>query len=544
MGAAVLTHLRRLVNLPERGFVAGQAVASALEDLYGAGGGVYNDVDVFIRAPQFSKPRERLVLLPSRYATELILDLVPGTEYGQLPMQQTLVAAPTYTISGVRRNELLNEVFYSTSQILGPVSSARCVLTSFDINAVRVGVDIETGLLLWDPAFAQFARTGELRLCALHTPYHSLVRLLRKFRELPNVTVDVEASASLVAVLSAPEVRRSLEKEKAATFWFGAKYAEQARAVAGNLAPYFSLRSQHRYYDEIARKVRPGFGDETSAPYELSTLRRRGEPDVTCSARLGENLLDMLTLPAQIYEHFAITSRRSIVVPAVPWKAEVLKLAPLAAQHQSFGAGYLDGLVSATPARTLAKLLAPRLGVACNLQGLTAAEQLALFERVGAHLEAAGVPDVDHIRDSGAFDSVISDLTAWIQGCEKALARERARRLGALAVPTVLDESVWAEWPGAKVTLLSTERMLREWCARHGWTAPMFSGGYLWIGADLGRHAKDTSLLHFYVDGGALLLGRRAGFEKRGRMPVALQPAHQKLRLLLHGFARSEGWLM
>lgn len=542
MGAAVLTHLRRLVNLPERGFVAGQAVASALEDLYGAGGGVYNDVDVFIRAPRFTKPRERLVLLPSRFATEVILQPVPGADYGHLPHQHTLVAAPTYTISGVRRTDLLNEVFYATAKVLGSLDSARCVLKSFDINAVRVGVDIVSGELLWDLAFTQFAQTGELRLCALHTPYHSLVRLLRKHRELPNVTVNAEASASLVAVLSTPAVRRSIEKHNAATFWFGAKYAEQARAVQSELAPYFSLRSQHRYYDEIAGKVRPGFGDETCAPYELSTLKRHGEPDVACGQHLGEDLLDMLTLPAHIYAQFTNSGRTSIVVPAAPWKAEVRRMEPLAAQQLAFGPEYLEGLSGPAPARALANHLAPRHDVASQLLGLSAPAQLDLFEGVNAYLKEASVPDLDYVRDRGVHLESGCDMASWIRGCEAVMASERVRRLGTLAVPTVLDEAVWSDWPGAQVVFLSTERMLREWSAQHGWAVPTLLHSYLWIGVNMGRHPRDTSLLRFAVDRSTGLLGGRHGFETRARMPVIMQKDHKKLRILLHGFARTEGW--
>ena len=542
MGAAVLTHVRRLVKLPERGFVAGQAVASALEDLYGAGGGVYNDVDVFIRAPRFTQPRERLVLLPSRFATEVTLQPAPGADYGHLPHQHTLVAAPTYTISGVRRTDLLNEVFYATDKVLGSLDSARCVLKSFDINAVRVGVDIASGELLWDLAFTQFAQTGELRLCALHTPYHSLVRLLRKHRELPNVTVNTEASASLVAVLSTPAIRRTIEKYNAATFWFGAKYAEQARAVKGELAPYFSLRSQHQYYDEIADKVRPGFGDETSAPYELSTLKRRGSPDVACSDHIGESLLDMLTLPAHIYAQFKGSARAGIVVPAAPWEAEALKQAPLAAQQQAFGPGYLAGWTGKAPAHTLANFLTPRHAVASQLQGLSAPAQLALFEGVNDYLKAAGVPDLDHVRDTGAQQQSLVDVASWIRGCEAVLAAERSYMLGRLSVPTALDEVVWADWPGAQVVLLSTERLLREWSAQHGWEVPTLLHSYLWIGVNMGRHPRDTSLLRFAVNRTSGFLGGRHGFETRARMPVVMQKDHKKLRVLLHGFARTAGW--
>jgi hypothetical protein len=542
MGAAVLTHLRRLVVLPERGFVAGQAVASSLDDLYGAGGGVYNDVDVFIRAPSFTTPRERLVLLPSRFTTQLCLQPAPGAAYDHLALRHTVISAPTYTISGVRRRDLLNEVFYTTSKVLGPLESARCVLTSFDINAVHVGVDIATGELVWDLAFEHFARTSELRLCALHTPYHSLVRLLRKQQELPRVTVNAEASASLVGLLSTPGVRRSIEMHKAATFWFGAKYAEQAQAVRRELSPYFSLRTEHRYFDDVTRRVKKGFGDETNAPYELSTLVRRGEPAVTCSPSVGDSLVDMLALPAQVYAKFDATSRSSIVVPAIPWKAAVAQLPALDAQQQLFGPGYFDRFDSAAQARTLAKALTPRLGVANLLKGLDGVAQLEWVTRALAFLESEGVPDVDHILNHAVFHSVPGDGASWLQGCELVLKQERARQLGKVSFAPVLDEAVWAEWPDAKIVHLATERLMREWCIQNHWETPLTMSGYLWLGVSLGRHARDTSMVRLEVDRSTGMLTTRGKTSKRVRMPVALQESHKRLYILLRGYARTEGW--
>lgn len=542
MGKAVLARLQTLVTLPERGFVAGQAVASALDDLYGPGGGVYNDVDIFIRGPRFTQSPDRLVLLPQRFATRVSACPAPGTEYNHLTLQHTLVAAPTYTVTGTRRTDLLNEVFYETRTVLGIHGAARSVLASFDINAVRVGVDIETGHLIWNRAFSWFARTNEMRLCALHTPYHSLVRLFRKHGELEGVTVNVEASASLVAGLSTPEMLQAIQRNKAATFWFGAKYAEQARAVQGVLKPYFTLRSESRYYDEVSQKARKGFGDETQAPYVLSTLRRRGDPDAACQAGPDAGVLNMLLLPIQVYSHFSARSRSAVVVPAAPWQKVALALPPLAAQQERFGPEYLAGLPSASAAKELAKLLKPTLYLANALQGLSAVEQLTLVQDVRQQLQLANIPDVDHVLNQGAYASEAVDRAAWGQGCADVLAQERARRLGKLAVPTELDPALWQEWPAAQATVFQSERHAREWCAAQALESPYFMGSYFWIGVHLGRHARDTSLLRFEIDERTGLLDGYVELHLQTRMPRALHAAHRRMLANVRNFGRGQGW--
>ena len=47
MGESIVAHLSQFGNLPKTGILAGQAVDSAITDLFGNGGGVYNDLDIF-----------------------------------------------------------------------------------------------------------------------------------------------------------------------------------------------------------------------------------------------------------------------------------------------------------------------------------------------------------------------------------------------------------------------------------------------------------------------------------------------------------------
>ena len=48
----ILAKLGEMATLPANGILAGQSVASALMDLCGMGGGVYNDIDIFLVADE------------------------------------------------------------------------------------------------------------------------------------------------------------------------------------------------------------------------------------------------------------------------------------------------------------------------------------------------------------------------------------------------------------------------------------------------------------------------------------------------------------
>lgn len=548
MGANVLTLLEQMAPLPPFGFVAGQAVASALVDLYGAGGGVYNDVDVFVRTPFTSHRQDSLVLLPQRYAPEIAMRPAPSPDGGEAPeysfmaLQQTLVAAPTYSISGVRREELLNEVFYHTSSPMDAVASARCVLASFDINAVRVGVDLASGQLIWDVHFEQFCHTGELRLCALHTPYHSLLRLIRKAKELPEVSVNLEASAALVGLLSAPAVKETITRFNAATFWFGAKYLEQAKVLKGELAPYFSPKSEWRFFDAAKNKARRGYGDETAEAFELGTMLRRGEVPAELAAMGSDRLIDLLTMPGRVYRHFDATTRGQVSVPRT-WMSKLLALPSIGAQAALVGPAYAAELPVAAAGRELAAFLTRHPVAAERMMGQQAHEQLATLRAVQNYLQGCSIPDADYVIERAASVSSAGTLPAMVSACGSVISEERDQVLGELSVPINFDESMWAQWPRAEVKVLQNRRAMLEWSARHELELPLYWGaGALYIGINLGRNPRDVSLVRFPIDEPSRLLDSGFRVTRRKRMPVAMQSCHRELCIVLYNYAGKQGW--
>lgn len=241
MGDAVLNHLRQFGDLPNSGILAGQAVDSAITDLFGKGGGVYNDLDIFKNAPDTR--RKNKDQWATRTTARSDLDIV--TKHGYSEMMQVLELTRTYTIKSVSRKDMLNVVHCSMADgFLRRRLSAHQVIAGFDINCTRVAVDLATGQLAWDKHYEQFLQSRQLRISMMHTPWHTFLRLAKKAKELPGVYVDFDAAAeACVAVANSGFLDRMLD-DRAVSLLFGKKHLEQAEATRSDWAPYFSLQEK------------------------------------------------------------------------------------------------------------------------------------------------------------------------------------------------------------------------------------------------------------------------------------------------------------
>lgn len=249
MGAAVIAHLSRYANLSgllERhgateGFIAGQAVASAISELYHDGKGVaYNDVDAFLLSNAFNR-KDNQLLTTLDFETLRI-----GLAYKHL----TPMVCTVYEVCGTQRDGMLNEVLCSPQVSFegAPYMAAMLFLQSFDLNCVQVGVRLSDQQLVWTPAFETFMATREMLVMNIKTPMHTAIRWFRKKQELEGVFGHDDRSMEL---LTTAILHNRRELEEAVTLsvahplqaqsLFGPGYAEKARAVRSTLARYFDL---------------------------------------------------------------------------------------------------------------------------------------------------------------------------------------------------------------------------------------------------------------------------------------------------------------
>ncbi|MDO9179075.1 MAG: PcfJ domain-containing protein [Agitococcus sp.] len=256
MGPAILNKLREFTDLPTHGYVAGQAVASAVSELFGDGRAVvYNDIDVFrtqtedehlivsARYDSLKHSRSKPAIETCMFTTQ---DLV--MDYGELKASST----KRYEVFSTSRRGLLNEVYCGFKTTNGVK-----FLETFDINAVQAGVDLATETFIWTPSFEKFTHTRQLDVVTLHTPFHSLLRYLQKREELEGTYGnDSRIIEMLTAVYRTEErqagkTREGTLREYTDMRWhFGEAYRIKLAKVINQVTPFFEVCTQEmRGYD-------------------------------------------------------------------------------------------------------------------------------------------------------------------------------------------------------------------------------------------------------------------------------------------------------
>jgi hypothetical protein len=239
MGLEVVRHLKEMTGLPATGYLAGQSVCSALFDLYvGKGeGAVYNDFDVFFHTNTSEHAIEKAYSDTVRYDTPVM----EQDHYGELSFN----SKQRYKVLASYRKDMVNLVACSFKT---PKLTVADMVSTFDLNCVQVGLDLETGLLQWTPAFERFFATRELEIAQVSTPNHTAIRWFKKKAELPGVFGNDDVAMELVSLVqhcsqtgfftSAP----GEFKEFSDIRWrFGQKQLEVYRQYEDKLSKYFNL---------------------------------------------------------------------------------------------------------------------------------------------------------------------------------------------------------------------------------------------------------------------------------------------------------------
>lgn len=246
MGPAVLKRLGEFIDTPavcsRAGIIAGQAVASAVSEVFGDSMAVvYNDVDVFRVLTDAEKrgTAGRVLDTHNHLAMEMFVD-----SYHQLASKE----AYHYQVARTRRAELLNEIlcFGDTDAFLQGRLETLKFLSSFDLNCVQVGVDTRTQELIWTPEFEQFMATRQLLVSNIKTPVHTAIRWFRKKLELEGVYGHDETTMELLG--AAVErlrltvlCRTGLDRKLNGRLNFSTPYLTKLADVAGDIKPWFDL---------------------------------------------------------------------------------------------------------------------------------------------------------------------------------------------------------------------------------------------------------------------------------------------------------------
>jgi len=175
-----LNILKSKWDLPKSGFLAGGSLANMIWELKSGNKAVINDIDIFVFDGKI-KDIEEITKEDSLYRFKDD-DIRYYEEY--TGMCWNSYAKDFYTIVSSEKDGIFNIIKYKGSN-----DTKDLVISSFDINATRVGYSIEEDKFYWTPDFEDFIKTGQLKICNIQTPAHSAIRIVKKSKEL-NVILD------------------------------------------------------------------------------------------------------------------------------------------------------------------------------------------------------------------------------------------------------------------------------------------------------------------------------------------------------------------
>jgi hypothetical protein len=484
MGAAVVNHLRQFTDLPADGILAGQAVDSAITDLFGGGGGVYNDIDVFRKEnnPYQNVNHRRANALTTRFE---ISSSVGDASYGSMGV--LLEVVQTYGIHAVKRDGMLNTV---TCHLMDPVKtlSAQRVIRGFDVNCTRVAVDLANNQLVWDREYADFVHSRQLRISMMHTPWHTFLRLAKKAEELPSVYVDLDVAAeACVAIANSTWLHQMLQR-KGVSLQFGQKHQELAERFEAAWNPYFRMEKKRLYRDkghtwtQDEAKARPD-----AKVIDLCSLVPRGELDAKLQDRCNRMGNGLLFFAPRVVE----SSRRKVAPAAYHKLNAIVALADEAAQSpvadtrearpfmgsptrgmdfvkvhtELFGTDYVQGQALPALATKVSEWVRQHQGLGPALVGLTLGEQYSRMLTISEvcrkfgkqYFEGdtkAGLGILETQRDSAIFESA--------EAMEQALLQYyRANSAPFEVKPLALPSIVPARFKGFTVKELLTAHALK-----------------------------------------------------------------------------------
>lgn len=353
----LLAHLEKLTPLPPSGILAGQALSSAILDLYGEGGGVYNDIDIFVPATE-----DKLTYLRSHeHLKEEALRL--GLPVAQLDDYQmlTLSEGRTLQLAGSEQDGLINYVWCDTNQCeLLPGA----LVYGFDLNSVEVALDLQYRELTWTPAFEHFINNRELEVTSLMTPERTLLRYLKKREEMPTLFGQDDLVKRMVATWMASDW---VDHE---TLALTTKTRAQAQRFASKLSDVFELP------------------EDLEAPY--LDIREDWTMDRVLEAGIEKFVSDFVDVSGltRIMPTYWYASQRAQAKDASVFAADLVKFFADREDHEKgswenvihmnaavMGAAYASGVRSATHRDTVLRALEKHENLHGALQGLTLNEQ-------------------------------------------------------------------------------------------------------------------------------------------------------------------------
>lgn len=402
LGLDVLNRLREFTPLPSQGVVAGQAVASVLDHLQGLRDSPINDVDVFRLAGTRYLRRQPSLIGTIRHQDVSLAN--KGLDYASLAT--FLERMRSYRVSTVSRNGLLNFVNCDMGKhrpfaLLTPSR----VIQSFDLNCVRVAVDLATGELVWDRHFENFLKYRRVEICAMHTPWHTFLRALKKSYDLPEVTLDLPATATIATTFANSHLFQDYACHGVVGDRFGPKLRETAEKMRGTWSRYFQM--EEKTYNKVLQ------GED----FTVSWLTPRADADTAIQHRVNALHNASLHFAGPVLHALFRKNTHKLIARVHEFEDELPRSNPVRAYFEQDPCGLLTGHVSPRHIGSVAAFLKEHPKLVHAFAALTldeqfeAAKTLQRFSRQVSARQFARLAEYVQpadLREAGAIEALHS----------------------------------------------------------------------------------------------------------------------------------------
>jgi hypothetical protein len=261
-------------NLPKSGIIAGQAVASAVYDIVGLStSGPYNDLDIYCEKPYSqdidTSEFEGRPFSPPKVSTRMA-DKAGGDWSSSFDGIFEPLERMGYSVQHCSydpENEKHNYIVIDYSDNTPTKDAVKVVVDAFDINCCKIGIDLDKKEVYWSPEFEQFLDHREIRIDNYCTAAHSLVRAIKKSKELDFASFDKDYYIDKIQTVrkfieSREHLRTAVGKSNYFSgHVFSTVYLKKIEQYAQEIYQHFSLDSKQVKFSNVGTS---DFGQLTS----------------------------------------------------------------------------------------------------------------------------------------------------------------------------------------------------------------------------------------------------------------------------------------
>lgn len=169
-----INYIKQHWTLPDKGFVAGGAIANLIWEEISGVKAVINDIDIFV----LENILEKCDQVKDSYFSYRDNERVAAYD-GYDGLRFIDIQKNFYSITSSEKKGMLNYIYYDSSTY-----DRKIVLDSFDVNCVMIGYLIEEDRFIWTDEYEKFIEHHKIQIVNAITPHHTAIRIVKKSDEM------------------------------------------------------------------------------------------------------------------------------------------------------------------------------------------------------------------------------------------------------------------------------------------------------------------------------------------------------------------------